>query len=112
VKAKSTIALFAFAALIASLPAPAGNYPLGTLTCDDIGQYAKELVTGIDAKKPKEVALQELDARSFKDPVEKKTLTDVLNVMYDGFGQSLYPDTAYGVMKFDCEKGRPGSQER
>lgn len=111
-KAKPIIALSASAALMAALPAPAGNYPLGTMTCDDIGQYARELVTGIDAKKSKEVALQELDARTFKDPVEKKTLTDVLNVMYDGFGQSLYPDTAYGVMKFDCEKGRPGNQER
>jgi hypothetical protein len=97
---------------LALAPAFAGNYPLGTMTCDDIGQYAKELVTGIDAKKPKEVALQELAARKFNDPVEKKTLTDVLNVMYDGFGQSLYPDTAYGVMKYDCEKGRPGFTEQ
>jgi hypothetical protein len=104
-----TAALFSLAS---ALPANAGNYPLGTLTCDDIGQYAKELVTGIDAKKPKEAALQELDARKFNDPVEKKALLGVLNVLYDGFGQSLYPDTAYGAMKYDCEKGRPGSKEQ
>jgi len=109
---KPIATLLALATLAAALTAMAGNYPLGTMTCDDIGQYAKELVTGIDAKKPKEVALQELDARTFKDPVEKKALTDVLNVMYDGFGQSLYPDTAYGAMKYDCEKGRPGSKEQ
>jgi hypothetical protein len=106
----ATIKACALAALFAS-PVFAGNYPLGTMTCDDIGLYAKELVTGIDAKKPKEAALQELEARKFNDPVEKKTLLNVLNIMYDGFGQSLYPDTAYGAMKFDCEKGRPGMKE-
>lgn len=109
---KTISLLFACTALAAALPATGGNYPLGTMTCDDIGRYAKELVIGIDAKKTKEAALQELDARTFKDPVEKTTLTDVLNVMYDGFGQSLYPDTAYSAMKFDCEKGRPGSKEQ
>lgn len=104
-----TAALFALAA---ALPASAGNYPLGTLSCADIGQYAKELVTGIDAKKPKEAALQELEARKFNDPVEKKALLSVLTIMYDGFGQSLYPDTAYSAMKYDCEKDRPETTER
>jgi hypothetical protein len=108
-RARTSIAVATLFA--AALAATAGNYPLGTMTCDDIGQYAKELVTGIDAKKPKETALQELEARKFNDPVEKKNLLDVLNVMYDGFGQSLYPDTAYSAMKYDCEKGRPGSKQ-
>jgi hypothetical protein len=93
-------------------PAFAGNYPLGTLSCDDIGLYAKELVIGMDAKKPKEAALQELTARKFNDPVEQQALTEVLNVMYSDFGKSLYPDVAYGMMKYDCEKGRPEMKEQ
>jgi hypothetical protein len=104
--------LFTVCATAIPLIAHAGNYPLGTLTCDDMGLYAKELVIASEAKKSKETALQELQARKFNDPVEQKALTDVLNLVYSDFGQQLSADVAYGAIKYDCEKGRPEAKEQ
>lgn len=99
---------FFVALALASLAfgAAAGNYPLGTMTCDDIGAYAREAVANLDAGKSLETTLKELDERKFNDPVEKKNLTRIAYVMYDGFGAGLTPETAHSMMKYDCETGR------
>jgi hypothetical protein len=88
-------------------PARAGNYPLGTMTCDDIGQSASEFMSWRTDGVSREAADSRLDARTFKDPVEKKNLAIILGLVYGSYGRNWTVESAGSVMKTDCESGRP-----
>lgn len=98
------------ACLLLTGAARAANYPLGTMTCDDIGQFAVETMTGKKAGRTKEEALAALDGRTYGDPVEKKNLTDVIYILYGNLGRNLSAKTAGAVMRTDCQAGRPGKE--
>lgn len=91
---------------LAASPALAGNYPLGTMTCDDIGRFSSEIVAGRKAGRTREEALAALETRTVGDPVERKTLADVIGVLYSNLGRNLGVQSAAAVMKTDCETGR------
>lgn len=96
----------ALALLGFTVPASAGNYPLGTMTCDDIAQFSRDTMAAKKAGRTKEDALAALDQRAYGDPVEKQTLADVVGVLYSNLGRNLGVQSAGAVMKTDCETGR------
>jgi hypothetical protein len=93
-------------ALALAGPAVAGNYPLGTMTCDDIAQFSRDTIAAKKEGRSREEALASLEERSYGDPVEKQTLADVIGVLYSNLGRNLGVSSAGAVMKMDCEKGR------
>ena len=86
--------------------ATAADYPLGTMTCDDIGVFAATVMAAKKQSLSLEDALAALDTRTYGDPVEKKNLTDVVNILYGNLGRNLGVKVAGAVMKQDCESGR------
>ena len=86
--------------------AQAAPYPLGTMTCDDIGAFASEAMTWRKSDISHEDALVKLDEREFGDPVEKKNLTIILNFVYGNYGNNWTVESAGNVMRSDCRKGR------
>jgi hypothetical protein len=84
----------------------AADYPLGTMTCADIGAFASETMAAKKAGRPKEDALAALDARSYGDPVEKRNLADVVEILYGNLGRNLGVQSAGAVLRTDCETGR------
>jgi hypothetical protein len=97
-----------FAALLCFLVqgALAADYPLGTMTCADIGAFASETMAAKKAGRTKEDALAALETRTYGDPVEKRNLTDVVEILYGNLGRNLGVQSAGAVMKTDCESGR------
>lgn len=87
--------------------ATAADYPLGTMTCDDIGTFASEVMAAKKEGRSLDDALASLETRSYGDPVEKKNLVDVVNILYGNLGRNLGVKVAGAVMKQDCETGRP-----
>jgi hypothetical protein len=86
--------------------AQAAPYPLGTMTCDDIGAFASEAMTWRKSDISYEEALVKLDEREFGDPVEKKNVTIILNFVYGNYGNNWTVESAGNVMRSDCRKGR------
>jgi len=84
----------------------AADYPLGTMTCADIGAFASETMAAKKAGRTKEDALAGLETRTYGDPVEKRNLTDVVEILYGNLGRNLGVQSAGAVMKTDCESGR------
>lgn len=100
------------AALSLSTPVPSGaaDYPLGTMTCDEIGGFASAVMAAKKSGRSQEDTLATLETRAYGDPVEKKNLTDVVNILYGNLGRNLGVKVAGAVMKQDCESGRAKPQ--
>ncbi len=98
-----------FAALLCAVAqnAAAADYPLGTMTCADIGTFASETMAAKKAGRSKEDALAALETRTYGDPVEKRNLADVVDILYGNLGRNLGVQSAGAVLKTDCESGRP-----
>ena len=84
----------------------AAPYPLGTLTCNDMGEFAsKAMKWRLTGKTPKEV-LKELDGFDFNDPVERKNFISILQLVYGGYGENWTIKTAKQAIITDCLTGR------
>lgn len=92
--------------LVCSTAAPAAPYPLGTMTCADIGKFASEAMNWRKEGQSRDQALATLDQRTFNDPVEKKNLTTVVNLVFGSYGNNWTVESAGNVMRIDCETGR------
>lgn len=97
--------LFAMLAF-ASCGVHAAPYPLGTMTCDDIGAFASEAMTWRKSHVSREEARMRLDQRDYGDPVEKKNLVIILDLVYGNYGNNWTVESAGNVMRSDCRKGR------
>ncbi len=97
-----------FAALLCVLAkcAFAADYPLGTMSCADMGAFASETMAAKKAGRTKDDALAALETRTFGDPVEKRNLADVIDILYGNLGRNLGVQSAGAVIKTDCESGR------
>jgi hypothetical protein len=84
----------------------AAPYPLGTMTCADIGKFASEAMSWRESGMKKDEALAKLESRSFNDPVEQKNLEGVLRMVFGRYGDSWTKESAGNVMRTDCEAGR------
>lgn len=91
---------------LASASAAAAPYPLGTMTCDDIGAFASEAMGWRKSGMSRDEALAELDKRSFKEPVEKKNLLAVLDLAFGSYGRNWSVESAGNIMRTDCLAGR------
>ncbi|UCD67276.1 MAG: hypothetical protein JSW48_10485 [Betaproteobacteria bacterium] len=97
-----------FALLLAAnvCTAKAAPYPLGTMTCDDIGAFASEAMTWRKANVTHEEAKLKLEERQYGDPVEKKNLTIILAYVFGNYGNNWTVESAGNVMRSDCLRGR------
>ena len=84
----------------------AAPYPLGSMTCADIGKFASEAMSWRESGMKKEEALAKLDSRSFNDPVERQNLEGVLRMVFGRYGDSWTKESAGNVLRTDCEAGR------
>ena len=97
--------LFLFLALPIKLSI-GGNYPLGTMTCIDLGNFAAEALLWRKRGMTPAEALQKLDNKKFNDPVERRNLLDILKLVYGGYGTNWTQESAKKAIQQDCEKGR------
>lgn len=81
-------------------------YPLGTMTCDDIARFASEAMSWRQDGRTREQALAELEGRAFNDPVEKKNLAAIVNIVFGNYGRNWTVESAGNVMRTDCMTGR------
>ncbi len=100
------LSLLSLMSLLLPLAVTAAPYPLGTLTCQDMGEFASEAMRWREAGIPREQALAKLDERRYGDPVERKNLTDVLRMVYGRYGNSWTVESAANVIRSDCKTGR------
>jgi hypothetical protein len=92
--------------ILAGGPAAAAPYPLGTMTCADIGAFASEAMAWRKQGRSREQAVAELEKRAYGDPVEKKNLLAVLDMVFGSYGRNWTVESAGNVMRKDCETGR------
>lgn len=92
--------------IVCSTAALAAPYPLGTMTCADIGKFASEAMGWRSQGRSREQALAELDKRTYNDPVEKKNLTTIVGLVFGSYGDNWSVESAGTVMRTDCETGR------
>jgi hypothetical protein len=102
----SFLLIFYSFVLLAGAPAMAAPYPLGTMTCDDIGAFASEAMSWRKAGVPRDQALARLDERQYNDPVEKKNLTTIVELVYGPYGRNWTVESAGKIMRGHCRKGR------
>lgn len=102
------VSLFAILLLpLLAGPAEAAPYPLGSMTCADIGKFASEVMAAKKAGRSRDDAVASLDQRQWGDEaVERKNLTDIIHILYGNLGRNLGVQSAGAVMKTDCETGR------
>lgn len=92
--------------LLSASAALAAPYPLGTLTCRDMGEFASQAMQWRESGVTREQALAKLDERSYGDPVERKNLELVLRMVFGRYGNSWTVESAGNVIRSDCETGR------
>jgi hypothetical protein len=97
--------LIALLALLAPA-AGAAPYPLGTMTCDDIGKFASEAMQWRLDGRTRDQALAELEKRTYGDPVEKKNLQQIVHLVFGGYGRNWSVESAGNIMRQDCNTGR------
>lgn len=81
-------------------------YPLGTMTCDDIGTFASEAMSWRKQGQTREQALAALEKRAYNDPVEKKNLTVIVDLVFGSYGRNWTVESAGNIMRTDCMTGR------
>ena len=84
----------------------AAPYPLGTMTCADIGKFASEAMGWRKEGQSRDQALAALEKRTYNDPVEKKNLTTIVDLVFGSYGRSWSVESAGNIMRTDCETGR------
>tara|TARA_Y100001935_G_C16828049_1_gene278022 strand:- start:89 stop:433 length:345 start_codon:yes stop_codon:yes gene_type:complete len=84
----------------------AESYPLGSMTCDDIGNFAAKALTWRKRGFTPREAMEKLDELTFHDPVERQNLLDVLKMVYGGYGNNWDEDSAREAVRQDCMRGR------
>ena len=98
--------ILGFALLVCSSAALAAPYPLGSMTCADIGAFASEAMSWRKQGQSRDQALAALEKRTYDDPVEKKNLTTIVDLVFGSYGRSWSVESAGNVMRTDCETGR------
>ena len=98
--------LLGFALLVCSSAAPAAPYPLGSMTCADIGAFASEAMSWRKQGQSRDQALAALEKRTYNDAVEKKNLTTIVDLVFGSYGRNWSVESAGNVMRTDCETGR------
>ena len=103
---KKPLWIFMYVVLCSATQVHAGPYPLGSMSCDDIGAFASQAMQwredGIKYKEAK----TRLDALRPDESVEKKNMRIVMQLVFGNYGDNWTVESAGSTMKTDCESGR------
>lgn len=103
---KKAIEVLVCCTLLFVMNAHAEPYPLGSMSCKDIGAFASQAMQWReDGVKWPEAKIR-LDTLRPEDSVEKKNLRMVMALVYGSYGDSWTVQSAGTVMQVDCEAGR------
>jgi len=97
---------FLLLGLLAITTCAQAAYPLGTMTCDDIASFASEAMSWRKEGRTREQALAALENRNYNDPVEKKNLIAIVDLVFGTYGRNWTVESAGNVMRTDCMTGR------
>jgi hypothetical protein len=103
---KKTVCIFAYLVLSSVSQANASPYPLGSMTCDDIGAFATQAMQWREDGIVLKDARVRLDGLRAQETVEKKNMRMVMEIVYGGHGDSWTVESAGNIMRVDCETGR------
>ncbi len=98
--------VFACLLLAASTSVSAAPYPLGSMTCADMGKFASEAMRWRESGVKRDDAFARLDERTYNVPVEKKNMEMVVAMVFGRYGNSWTVESAANVIRSDCETGR------
>tara|TARA_B100000214_G_scaffold25895_1_gene16978 strand:- start:46 stop:390 length:345 start_codon:yes stop_codon:yes gene_type:complete len=84
----------------------ADNYPLGNMTCDDIGDFAAEALMWRKRGFTPAEALKKLDELNLSESVDRQNMLDVLKLVYGGYGNSWTQESARKAITQDCQRDR------
>ena len=101
---KKTLTALMLASACASVSA--APYPLGTMTCADMGRFASEAMRWRESGMKRDEAFEKLDNRTFNDPVEKKNMEMVVAMVFGRYGNAWTVESAGNAIRSDCEAGR------
>jgi hypothetical protein len=87
-------------------PTHAGNYPLGSMTCEDIGRFASEGMRWREQGLTPREAMARLQQLQPEGSVEFKNMRTVLMLIWGGYGDAWTVESAGDTMRKDCEAGR------
>ena len=99
------LSLIAASMLLAS-QAHASPYPLGSMTCDDIGTFAAQAMQWREDGMTIPQAKAKLEELKPEDSVEKQNMAAVMRLVFGGYGDSWTVESAGTIMRNDCETGR------
>ena len=103
---KKRLWIFMYSFLCSVTQVHAAPYPLGSMSCDDIGAFATQAMQWrVDGVRYKE-AKTRLDALRPDESVEKKNMRVVMQLVYGNYGDNWTVESAGSTMKMDCESGR------
>jgi hypothetical protein len=103
---KKTICILLCFIGLSAMPAHADPYPLGSMSCKDIGSFSSQAMQWREDGLPWADAKKRLDSLRPEDSVEKKNLRMVMALVYGSYGDSWTVESAGTVMQVDCEAGR------
>jgi hypothetical protein len=103
---KKTLLIFMYVVLCAVTQVHASPYPLGSMSCDDIGTFATQAMQWREDGVQYKEAKTRLDALRPDESVEKKNMSTVMQLVYGSYGDSWTLESAGSIMKTDCESGR------
>ncbi len=103
---KKPLWIFIFSVLCSFTQVHAAPYPLGSMSCDDIGTFASLAMQWREDGVRYKEAKTRLDELSPDESVEKKNMRVVMQLVYGNYGDSWTVESAGSTMKIDCESGR------
>lgn len=103
---KKPLWIFMYSVLCTVTQVYASPYPLGSMSCDDIGAFATQAMQWREDGVQYKEAKTRLDALRPDESVEKKNMRMVMQLVYGNYGDSWTVQSAGSVMKMDCESGR------
>lgn len=90
-------------ALLWNLSGIADAYPTGSMSCDDIGNFAEATVIGKQNGQTLEQALAKVTAAAADNPTERKVLAQIVRAVYIGPLSNLSESGAKMAFAADCE---------
>ena len=103
---KKAIGILVCSTLCSLMNAHADPYPLGSMSCKDIGAFASQAMQWREDGVKWPEAKARLDTLRPDDSVEKKNLRMVMQLVYGSHGDNWTVESAGTVMQTDCEAGR------
>jgi len=103
---KKPLWIFVYSVLCAVTPVHASPYPLGSMSCDDIGAFASQAMQWREDGVQYKEAKTRLDVLRPDESVEKKNMRVVMQLVFGNYGDNWTVESAGSTMKTDCESGR------